>query len=152
MNFTPAAKRRMHTIWKLLNSLNAGFFFPSTSSNIKTKQVNLQAIQEEQDVHRRSSSPPPHPHTIRHFTLPYESLQFNSTAKVVWEQLIWELDCRSRDRSDWVDDFPTTSSPTSAPTSRASWHHWHSTSSMIMSSAQILLYKPAVRSQPECPD
>lgn len=75
----------------------------------------------------------------------YNSIQ---PQKMVWEQLIR----RSGGRSDWVDDIPTTSSPTSAPTSQASWHHWHSTSSMIMSSAQILLYKPAVRSQPECPD
>lgn len=90
--------------------------FPS-SSNIKAKQLNLQAIP------RKSSPPPPHPRTIRQFTLPYESLQFNSTAKVVWEQLIWEWDCRSGDKSDWVDDFPNRSSPTSAPTSRAPWHH-----------------------------
>lgn len=58
------------------------FFTPGY--NIKAKQPNLQNIPQ------RSSPPPPHPRTLRHFTLPYESLQFNSTAKVAWEQLIWE--------------------------------------------------------------
>lgn len=63
------------------------------------------------------------------------------------ERLGWRLPYRRLTPSSLPPSLPPC-----LPPSPASWRRWHATSSMIMSSAQILLYKPAVMSQAECPD
>lgn len=50
-------------------------YFSPCNLHTKAKAMDVK------DIPQRPYQPPPHPHTIRHFTFPYESLQFSLTAQ-----------------------------------------------------------------------
>lgn len=66
------------------NKPSPNFFLIYHQSHYQTKQVKLRECPRDHPdrLHTHAQS------AQQHFTLPYESLQFNSTAEVVWEQLI----------------------------------------------------------------